>query len=827
MNWEQPIQSISSGGDYFIIQCSRINSSYNRELIPFYFDGDSLLIMGTYGTLGSLVTRQVFPSQDYFIVVGGGASNSDIKFFQKIFVDGAPYLSDPILIRSDYNPAWPVQVRTHPNAFTVEYYGDTSGIGRRPKWNGSSTDYQTFLYQVNRKFANGFKDRTSQLRLNGTSLFDVSFSPSDNMLVAANGSNGSNLCNENINAGPCTVNFYSARFHPRDTNTFIDAANDRFLIAGNGAWHPLKQSQFVTSGAARMGAQITLDTTGSQKRARSRIFQYDGKGFTVPDSQFVVVGVTSYSGLADEDRNKIKFNFFYAPNGSGGSSLGQVEFNSHTLSPQFEFVDVKQVKSNGSGLGMSRSFFNLDHASNTLMGKSMLLIGSEKYVLNMNGTVDTTLLMTTISEPYRNPAWPKTLYVTHPKASYSRILAKNQSRMSDTAYYFNFCDTNGVPRFVLQNNRPENIILSHSLFDSLGFTKQSSTYRLKGQPDTSNLKTYSANTVYKWDSTIASSKSVFKGYFFQEDSIWRQSDPTLSDADLINGKAPVFNSTTDWLPATKITIRDTDNYFQVLESKAVKSKVSGPLGENYTSMFYEGLRSDPVAVVLNAKLSNCAILMGENGNAVLPDANYLDFQKKWAIAGSGFYYDLAHTGKYGIRVSDNYGPTINLTLKDAREVGYGFKVSAWMYSDTGTPVLMIERRRSDGVLIDTIQGTPVAGTASIKKVWQRWEATVSNSRLISNNLFNGNNDYLRIWVGTGSPAGQSGKIVFVDDIVCVPSSAVFNLTTYDKLGPPRSSTDNQHQTLHYDLDYKGRVSAVRDSRFRIYGQTAMHKMGEN
>jgi hypothetical protein len=335
--------------------------------------------------------------------------------------------------------------------------------------------------------------------------------------------------------------------------------------------------------------------------------------------------------------------------------------------------------------------------------------------------------------------------------------------------------------------------------------------------------------VYSDSFAVGSGKSVFNGYYFSEDSSWRDKDPNLTDADLRAGTAPVFLLSRNWLPGSKITQRDTNNFFQVLESKVVKNKGSTALSESYSSAFYEGLRSDPIATVANAKLSNCAILTAENGNAGLA-SGVLDYPGKWSSPGVAFSSNRAHTGRYSFKVTDNFGPTINLYLKDVRSLGFGFKVSAWVYADTGTPVLTVERHHANGssAIPALYSGSPVSGSAGTKKAWQRWELTLTNSQLSSDNLFiDGVNDYLRIWVGTGSVSGSPNKNIYVDDIVCVPTNAGFSLYTYSKQCALTSSTDAAFNTVFTNIGFRGQVSGAKDGHYRSFGQTAFHQMGEN
>jgi hypothetical protein len=821
MNWKTQIMSVTPAEDYFIVQ-SKPSGGGVVYLQGFFFDGDTLRNAINHYTSGSSALMQISTSKNYF--VAGCPGEQKIFFYQRF--PGSPFNFFTVsTVRTDFASGSKVLLRTHPSAFTVEYYTSDSSMGLRPKWESAGTNYAAYLYQVNRSFAYGYADRTSDLTISGLNLFNVSFSGADNMLLGARASNAGSRCNQSADVGPCTISYYTARFHPDNTTTFINQAGRDTAGIVLGVGTPLRESHRVMSGAAPLGVNLVLDNSSSPKRIRLRYYQFDGKGFGVPDSQFTVTAFQSHSSLADEDRNRIVHQYYYPPSGAGSGSAGIAEFNGRTLSPQFEFADVRQVKADLATTGTVRTVFHLDHAGNPLGGKAMFLIGTEKSTSTIRPGADTASYATTVNDPYRNTAWPQSLYITRLKSAISRNTAPNGSCMSDTTYYFNFCDINGAPRFTLQNSGPQKILLSQRIFDGLGFTKQALAYKLPTQPDTFFLKVWEPERVYSITGAIRASKSVHSGYYFLRDSLWREMDQSLTDSDLRTGKAPTFSLNEGWLPATQVTIRDTANFFQILESKVVKNGLSGASGESHASTFYEGLRSDPVAVVQNSKLANCAILMGEDGNAGLSSG--LDQRGRWANNGCAFSPLHVHSGRYGIKVTDDYGPAVNLYLKDVRELGYGFRVSAWIYADTGTPKLMAERWNASGVKVNDYEGAPVSGIASMKKTWQRWELRLTHAQLISGGLFNGSADYLRIWVGTGATGGGGSNAIYVDDIVCLPSNASFTLATYDKSGINTSVTNGNHVSTFFDIGPTGRVMAVRDERFRTFGQTAAHKMGEN
>jgi hypothetical protein len=370
--------------------------------------------------------------------------------------------------------------------------------------------------------------------------------------------------------------------------------------------------------------------------------------------------------------------------------------------------------------------------------------------------------------------------------------------------------------------------ITQTFFDSKNLPYQTVSFASPSAPNPSALNAASTTaylntqTGFTNVSPIGAGKTTVTGnYLFQKSETWRDVDGALSENGMKSGTTPVFNLSEGWIPTGEVT--QWNAYNQPKEAKVVRSNRAGD--ESYSSTFYEGLRSQAVASITNSKLDNCAILMAENGNAGLPK---LDEPGKWeASAAISYVFSLAHTGRYSLKVVDSYGPTINRYLQGVPQGKFGFRVSAWIFGTSGsTPGLYIERRRADNSVANTISGTPVQGWWSANQ-WTRWEANLSYADLTAGGLFSGSGDYLRIYAGTGAPKGNGANIVYVDDFVCMPSNASYGMATYDFRGSQTSATNADHVPSFIDLGVRGEPMAIRDDRFRIHGQSGIHRLGEN
>ena len=824
MNWQKPVLGVYAAGDYFLVQSQATSPTTALYLNGFQFDGDTLKEVANYQRSSTGTgTLQVFPASDYFVLADQGDAGKVTYWEKQAPTPGSLTFVNRTVLGSPYPSGAFLNVHLSANAIALEYAANSQSIGYRPKWEASGTDVASYLYQVNKGFTNGVADRSSDLiGPNGRKLSNISLSASENMLLGSNmGTHATGArCNENVDAGDCLVAYYTLRTHPDDLTHFVHVSEgDRKQLGMIG--DPYTQKKAAMSQCGRIGSFVKADT--SSHTVIYSVFQFDGKGFDTVDSQWVVTLFCSDAARGSADRDNIQYRFQY-PVLYGNDDA---EFNCNLQLPQFGYCSVRQVNSFVAAPGSAVTYFNIDTQSKPISGKRTLLIGTERASRVLNAAGDTVSMMDQVTSPYHAPGWPFSLYLNRTLSTTSRSLAANKSRTSDTTYYFNYCDSNGAPSFVLRDSRPGKIHLSQSIFDARGFPRQTIEYNLSAQPDTNALKQVgAADTAYRRTGAAASAKFIYTDYRLLEDSAWRDFDESMTDAQMRVKTNPIFRLDENWLAGTKITKRDSTNFFQVLETRTIKNKIPSALGARFSSAFYEGLRSDPTAMVSNSKLANSAILLAENGNAGLA-AGVLDLPMRWNANGAAFFSGRSHTGRYCFKVTDNYGPQTDLTLEDTRLLGYGMTLSAWVYSDTGTPVLTLSRIAWPNTVIGTDTAHVADGSSPLKKTWQRWEIRLSNSQLIAGNLFNANPDFLRVRIGTGAPAGRSARIVYVDDIVCVPSNASFALTTYDRRGLPTSTTNTTHNVQYYDIGFNGRISAVRDESYGIHNQSASHAMGEN
>lgn len=800
----------------------------------FFFDGDSLLGVG--GKLSKpgidfQSVLSVFPGPDYVIVgsildgVHFGqlkeTTNGKVGFPSNSFVHFQGWSTPNI------NTGIFMTATTTAKAFALEFYQSTNRIGYRPEKDWPNETYSSKLYQVDRTLTNGFQNITSQVTVNGLPLYNISFSGSDNMISGRYGEKSSSpatICTNDTNT-VCNYQFYAGRIHPEKIGTGF--VTDLSLVPHELGFNAGSTFQENFSNSARVGYWSILDKTNSA--IYYQLYQFNGKGFGSADSQFVVDKVKSSSNIGSADKDNITYQFGY-----NSPSLGYVQFNPHTQSMQFELADVYQTNSAAGYLGVERTLFYLDSPASPLSGKETLLNGIEKYTAIAATNGDTTTILSTIN-PYHASTWPAPLFLIQKKSTVTLQVASNKSRIADTTSYYNFSPVNGRPQFVLNQNGAAKLFLSQTMQNALGFSIQANSYRLSSTLTANERAALdnpaNANAVYTNAKAIPlrSSQSTYSSYFPVSSSIWRPKD-TRTLSQLKTGVEQTYSLSSGWLPEANITLRDVNNPSLVLESKAIKNISSNAIGETYISNFYEGLRCDIIGTISNSKLENCAMLTAENGNVNTLNSGYFDTRNKWARAGGVFSADYSHTGRYSIMVTNNFGPSINILLKDMPLLKTAYKVSAWIYAPAGsTPILAVETRKSDNSLKNLYLGNPTGWSGSINNQWQRWEIILPYEALIDGGLFstNNSNDYLRIWVGTGGPTSNNNNTVFVDDIVCMPITASFSLFTYDGRGLRTSVTNSDFFTTYFDLGNRGDVIATRDDKGRIFNQTGFHYMGEN
>ncbi len=830
-NWDYQVLDVQVAGDYFVVKTF---SYEGTEFQVMHFDGTHIRPVAASTDLyfTSEDDLEIVVSDDYFLEAN--RTSGQLLFWKKVeTISGSnrTISFQSSLVRSDvpaFEQSQLLDLKAFPNAFVVGYGSYNNRFEYQPNLEEPNlNDYLSYLYQVDYSASPSFRNRTSEITFShptyGTSrLANLTFSPSDNSMIGViyrDQFTTNDLC---FYTG-CERYFVSFKVRTQATSgqPFLSGGK---LVPEFAANYYAEHKAFTPGG--RLGALSMLDLTSNQ--LRYRLYQFDGDDYEgKPDSVFVVTKYVEKAGL-DSAHLDASYTFSY------NSSLA--EYNIFSFSPMYQEVTVARVNGSNADQGKARFTFNLDYLGKKLKGKDLRLNGTlaSKTVLNKAGQV------LSVSTNYFTPpnkltypsAWPPLISINRLDSMSVLSQRPNQSRQKLTTSYSQYNNVNGQPRFTKQK-QGDRWLITESLFNSLGLPIQSIAYDFPtaGYPAAGPaVENYTASTPFDSPKAISSTKSAYSSsfpYLMEKGYLWRDRDPSLTEADLKSGKEPVFDVNRSWVQTSQVTRRNS--FTQVVESKAITDSTA--IGDRFSSFFYEGRRSLPVAVVPYSKLDNSAVLMGENGE--MSGLSHMDSENRWSPIGATFSSTYRHTGRYGIKVTDNFGPRTDIYLKDVRRDKFGYRVSAWIYRPAGSTGggLTVERFNAAGTFIDRFNGVlvPQEGeTGPMTNRWQLWEVNITHAQLIANSLFNsGVNDRIRIWVGTGAPTGNSANILYVDNIVARPDNATFSLTTYDFRGLPTSQTDASNLTRYVERDFTGGGIATRDENFRILTQTASHRIKES
>ena len=257
----------------------------------------------------------------------------------------------------------------------------------------------------------------------------------------------------------------------------------------------------------------------------------------------------------------------------------------------------------------------------------------------------------------------------------------------------------------------------------------------------------------------------------------------------------------------------TDSYGHVTEAAQLTN-----VGMRSSCNVYEGHRSLLAGTFPGAACTDVALNTAEHGD---PNG--------WEMAQTTLDSIQTHAGLYSFKVTDGYGPTRNISLKELRRYKYSYIISAFAYSTGVKPMLMAEFRRADKTIARSIASyNPVNESFKANK-WQRYEIEIPYSELVADGMFADTtaDDHLRVWLGTGTPTGNDSRVVYVDDFIAYPSSAAFTITSYDKAGLPLSTMGMDFQKAEFVYDKNHRRRATRDSKGRIFTDNAKHRLNEN
>jgi hypothetical protein len=300
--------------------------------------------------------------------------------------------------------------------------------------------------------------------------------------------------------------------------------------------------------------------------------------------------------------------------------------------------------------------------------------------------------------------------------------------------------------------------------------------------------------------------------------VWRDAND-LSDNLLKVGGDPSFDLNENWYQVSSY------EYNEFLQPTLTTTKVTENKEEDvHSCTLYEGPRRLPVANFANAHCNNVLYLGGENGQPPSEGSLY----NYWSVSGSVTYTEYSHfSGNYSLALSGNDNPESYLYLKDVKQNGFGYVVSVWMKSNAETaPELSVYRGSYIEPRGRLSVSSPHEGRYTPRQ-WQRYQLTIPNDWIIGDDgLFSSNSNGSALIISAGNPSGIVEE-VFLDDFVGFPSDATFSLSAYDTRGRLSSKISNNFLVSRFERDMFGTITATRDENFKIFSQSATHRIGEN
>ena len=864
------LESIEAGEDYYAVISIESRSVEwpieKKRLDIFHYDGSSVRRVGGKELTGTFATSaRVYPSKDYFILLTGGTP----EFWYKKVTRDANGLATGLVFQS-YNlplanwlPTKGTRVATHPYGFVLEKYESANG-----DWTISRPTYNSFLFQVdpNMRASGNLPQQVPVSQLNdgnpvqARTLYGINFSPTENKIFA--------LGCKTPSGGACfgteadLVSFWSATLTPWPgvaQGNFIRNLTQAYL-PWNSSATKYNYAQISAGYGSHIAAITMINSFTSTPRVEFALLQDMGMGFTQYPFQTSATGSSldyvkkfkTYAGISSQDWGQwTEYRFNYMPYQSPYLG-GQPEFNSHLQT--FAFPGVCTFSYRGSNTqttpkieGGEQVAQIVDVIESPLLESHLVKQGlvTRTALMDMretNGAPEIEREMTAVSTEYYNPEtnvnWPDRLYVVRKKKDAQTTAARNLSHRTQVTSYHSYDSDNNQPLYT-KYQQDGSWFLSQSLFNGTGINKGmpigKALFKFGQEPPDAILATQTTpDQIYTND---GADQKLVSGWEQDLDPTWlfepitkrgwRDLGLTLSDTDLKKGKDPVFDRGIGW--EDKSTIEKRNEYGQPLQTKTILNDAG--LGTR-TANFYEGRGSIIVGSVGNAYLEDAAVLTAENGN--VSGLSKHDMEGRWSKADNGAYAYLSHTGRYSIKVVDNWGPNVDLKLQGVAEQGYDYVISAWILCPNNTPPTIRVERYVSGSTTPQIfpKSLPVGGTFTVN-TWQRYELTLTNADIRgTNGKFPSPNttDYLRVYVGFGAAPSNpvnTTRAAYVDDITCRPSNSILALTAYDERGKPTSETNNNHVTRFLEYDVFGSLAAVRDDKQRIFSSQATHFAGEN
>lgn len=823
MNFQKNLRAITLQNNLLILQMNRNGREY---IGVFQFDGELFhtVSYANYDDGEDRGASTFYVSTNYMVEVAPWEAavylwRKKLSNGQIIYERGSSIFSIPDA-SSQY-----VYVSIHPEAFYLE---SRYTNGRATIKNGR---YNNLLLEVPANPSADSVDWTSSLDANVQGL---QFSYSDPLVFYFRGwQSGGSLCGE---IGTCYFFHYSrSRFFSAGAFLGSETAED-YLSFGSEWLYPV-QNQF--SSPNRLIMRSVVNNVEGARWVLLGLGQYGGDNYIRPKNYNVVSRYWRSAGTGDSDETKNQYVAFRYGGVLAEIPLTTAEFGANTLSAQFfdaavsnrSFVWPDSVLSHGN------YSFIVDDVDSPLEGYNLNLQGTLKEQSQYDSY---NMLRMKSRNVFRvdsgaGRGWPEGMvqnlqdstdvwsYDTH--GSSQRTISSN----------FLYDTLSGQPRLSIQNVGTQSIV-NQIILKNQSFTIQDSSVifrvpvqRVQYVPQilSNNIK----DSIGSWnpDSIMFPAKVASMAKAVYSDSLplqmdgtyrWAARDYSATDTDFRKGAVGIFRADTGFVPGGSIVSRN--HWGQTLETET--PTVSG---RRHSCSVYEGPRSLPVAQFGGSACSDAAATTAENGPGLLTlQAN------GWEFPGVSVDSLQVYDGLYSYKVTDSFGPTRNIVLKEFGRYHYDYVISAWAYapSTSVSPVLVAELRDASGNVVKEIRRTAPVDEVFQARRWQRWEIELTAGYLDSAGLFadtNAAGNYLRIWMGTGGSTGSTSNIVYVDDMVAYPLSASFGLASYRTDGQVLATTNANHELSHAIYDKNNVQRSGRDFKGRIFGDNALHYLEEN
>lgn len=796
MNFQKGLDGLTLSRNTLFVTLNKNGTEY---IVAMYFDGKCFQQManehwddGAYQCSDDEFCGDEFTIMDSYVVEKSKSKGNVYLWRKKIDNDTVIYELDRNGIFQFNGAENDVFVSVTRDAlYLEEQYESTRAVIQNGR-------YHNLLLHIPRNPAIPVSDHTSELDSN---VFDVQFSQSDPIVFYQTGSTDEGtLC---LNTGVCKVGSYS-RMRNFETNPFFRTS--AFFESPLNFYYISIPSLRSYSSPNRLMAKTVVDSVSG--RNLIGLAQYSGQNFWKPQSYPVV---DRYWKADTSDSTNRYTSFTYAELG------GIVEFNAHTQQAQFVAPAVSTVAfvSNDT-VTKTRYDFIADIKDRPLVGYQKNLQGTLKKIkrYDRSGALRNLTRNVFALDSGAGRNWPNGLVVNLLDSTINTTFDPSGNKMRTVDKNVLLDNESGQFRGTLRQSGPyylftQKILETQALENnSDGMVFKNPVEQYSYVPFTTNpltaIQSSNPSQVFLTDSVASSSKvsysSVFPG--MAASSYAWQAPVRIGNSFPINSGWDLTDS-----------VISTDNYGHIVEMAKLTNA-----GLRSSCNIYEGRRTLLAGTFSGAACTDVALNTAEHGAT-----------NGWEMAQTILDSSQVHSGLYSFKVTDGYGPTRNVNLKELHRYRYSYVISVYAYSTGVKPMLIAEFRRADKSIAKILGSyDPVNETFKVNK-WQRYEIEIPYSELVSDRMFADTtaDDHLRIWLGTGEPTGDDSRVVYVDDFVAFPSSSAFTMSSYDRAGLPLSTMGMDFQKTEFVYDKNHRRRASRDSKGRIFKDNAAHRLNEN